>query len=303
MEAALADLRRSDIKGRRGNEKLSDGSIHHHGRAIKAFSRWLRKAKRSQDDKLLDLSVPPVIVARKRRALSTAEVAVLIETTRTEPRRADIDGPDRAILYAVATGTGFRLGELQSLTPESFDLDSSPPSVSCKPAYTKNGKPAVQPIRDELAELLRPWLAGRTPGEPVFVLYHDQIARVLRMDLEVARVENAADYDFHSLRHTYITAVVKSGCSVKVAQELARHADPKLTLNTYSHLTIHDLAEGLSGLAHKLPTIGVSAGLTGTDGGSSISSPGLTQTVPGGQPGGMGMTTKKASGRPAPCVV
>ena len=39
MEAALADLRRSDIKGRRGNEKLSDRSIHHHGRAIKGFSR------------------------------------------------------------------------------------------------------------------------------------------------------------------------------------------------------------------------------------------------------------------------
>jgi hypothetical protein len=96
-------------------------------------------------------------------------------------------------------------------------------------------------------------------------------------------VENAEDYDFHSLRHTFITAVVKSGCSVKVAQELARHADPKLTLNVCSHLTVHDLAEGLDGLSHNLPTPCVSAGLTQTDGNTTISSPGVPQTVPGGQ--------------------
>jgi asparagine synthase (glutamine-hydrolysing) len=70
--------------------------------------------------------LPKVLVARKRQALSPEEVAVLIEITRTEPRRADIDGPDRSTLYAVATGTGFRLGELESLTPESFDLDADP---------------------------------------------------------------------------------------------------------------------------------------------------------------------------------
>jgi integrase len=250
VEEAMADLRRSStFHGRSGNEGLSDRSIHHHGRAIKGFSRWLRKTKRCRDDKLIDLSVPKVVVERKRQALSPDEVAALVATTRTEPRRADIDGPDRAILYAVATGTGFRLGELESLTPESFDLDSSPPTISCKPSYTKNGKLAVQPIRPELAEMLRPWLAGKTPGEAVFRLHRLQAARVVRKDLAAAGVANAADYDFHCLRHTYITSVVKSGCSVKVAQELARHADPKLTLGVYSHLTVHDLLAGLDGLA------------------------------------------------------
>jgi integrase len=283
IEAALADLRRSGIAGRSGNVSLSDRTIHHHGRAIKAFSRWLRKTKRSQDDKLIDMTVPQVLVARKRKSLTMEEAALLIDVTRTEPRRSKINGPDRAILYAVAAGTGFRLGELQSLTPESFDLDSSPPTISCESAYTKNGKAAIQPIRPELAEMLRPWLAGRTPGEPVFVLYRDQIARAIRKDLASAGVENAEDYDFHSLRHTYITGVIKSGCSVKVAQELARHGDPKLTLNVYSHLTVHDLTQGLEFLAHNLPTLGVSEGLTGTYAESSISSPGLTQTDPSGQ--------------------
>jgi integrase len=280
IEGALADLRRGGIKGRSGNEGLSDRSIHHHAVAIKGFSRWLRKTRRSQEDKLIDLTVPQVVVARKRQALSPEEVAVVIETTRAEPQRACIAGPDRSILYAVATGTGFRLGELESLTPESFDLGASLPMITCHAAYTKNGKEAVQPIHHVLAELIKPWLAAKTPGEPVFILQRLEMARAVRADLKAAGVENATDYDFHSLRHTYITAVVKSGCSVKVAQELARHADPKLTLGVYTHLTVHDLAEGLGNLAHNLPTVGVSAGLTGTDGGSSISSPGQTQADP-----------------------
>ena len=54
--------------------------------------------------------------------------------------------------------------------------------------------------------------------------------------------------DFHALRTTYITLLVKGGASVKVAQELARHSDPKLTMNVYSKLGIHDLTGALGAL-------------------------------------------------------
>jgi integrase len=281
VEAALVDLKHTS-RGRGGNEQLSDRSVHHAARAVKSFSRWLRKAKRSQDDKLQDLALPEVVTKRTRKALQPEEIAALIETTRTEPRRAKIDGPDRSILYATAAGTGFRLGELESLTPESFNLDCDPPTIVCESAYTKNGKEAVQPIRPELVALLRPWLAGKDPGSPVFVLDRIQIARVLRKDLEAAGVAESESYDFHCLRHSYITAVVKSGASLKVCQELARHADPKLTLSVYSHLTVHDLTAGLGILSHTIPTIGVLAGLTGTDEGTMISSPGRSEMVRSG---------------------
>jgi hypothetical protein len=133
--------------------------------------------------------------------------------------------------------------------------------------------------------MLGAWLADKIPRSPVFVLNRLQAARTLRKDLEAAGVAESEFYDFHSLRHTYITAVVKSGCSVKVAQELARHSDPKLTLNVYSHLTVHDLTEGLEGLSHShaIPSSLVSSGLTGTDDTPVISSPGGTQADPNGQ--------------------
>jgi len=54
--------------------------------------------------------------------------------------------------------------------------------------------------------------------------------------------------DFHALRATYITLLVKGGASVKVCQQLARHSDPKSTLKVYTKLGVHDLAGALDGL-------------------------------------------------------
>jgi integrase len=174
-------------------------------------------------------------------------------------------GEDRAILYATALGTGFRAGELRSLTPEDFDPDADPPTITCRAAYTKNRHVAVQPIRPELADLLRPWVREKVPGVAVFVFRIDNAARMVRDDLEACGVEDADDYGLHCLRHTYVSMLVQSGASIKVVQTLARHHDAAMTLGIYSHVGVYDLARGLDGLAHILPTPCVSKGRTGTD--------------------------------------
>jgi site-specific recombinase XerD len=43
-------------------------------------------------------------------------------------------------------------------------------------------------------------------------------------------IAQSESYDFHSLWHTFVSVLVKSGCNIKVAQTLARHSDPGLTL-------------------------------------------------------------------------
>jgi site-specific recombinase XerD len=54
--------------------------------------------------------------------------------------------------------------------------------------------------------------------------------------------------DFHSLRHSYISRLVQSGASPKVAQTLARHSTVKLTLGRYAHVGLYDLASAVNGL-------------------------------------------------------
>jgi integrase len=58
--------------------------------------------------------------------------------------------------------------------------------------------------------------------------------------------------DFHSLRVLFISRVVAGGASIKEAQTLARHSTPVLTMNTYSRVTIGDLAGAVSGLGDLL---------------------------------------------------
>jgi integrase len=270
VQTALAEIRLN--KGRCGRKQMGDNALHYYARTIKSFSRWLWRDGRVRDDPLVHMELPEVNDKMTRRALEAEEAAALLDVTPTLRRRAGLPGPDRAIVYATALGTGFRLAELMSLTPESFDVGADPPTITCLGKNTKNGRDAIQPIRPELAAMLRPWLVGKPPGEPVFLIDYCNAAPALRSDLKEAGVDSSECYDFHCLRHTYVTMLIKSGANVKVCQELARHSDPKLTMNLHTHLTVHDMSQGLEGLAHILPTKGVSKGLTGTDRGAVISS-------------------------------
>jgi integrase/recombinase XerD len=56
--------------------------------------------------------------------------------------------------------------------------------------------------------------------------------------------------DFHALRHTYISRLVRSGANIKVAQELARHSTP--TLGRYAQVTLVDQTRALDAL----PSVG-----------------------------------------------
>jgi hypothetical protein len=167
--------------------------------------------------------------------------------------------------------TGFRRGELMSLTPESFRLDVLPPTIVCEAGYTKNGQLAEQPIPESLARALRPWLTTRRPRDPVFDRMTAWTALMLRRDLERCGIpfqdENGRVVDFHALRHTYISALGRAGLPIKVHQILARHSDPKLTLNVYTHLSLRDTTRAVESLPDPfdLPSDHQAMIVTGTD--------------------------------------
>ena len=250
--------------------------------AVKSFSRWLRRDKRTRDNALVDLArfneaTDPRHV---RRELLPEEIAGLLRVTegRTLPEH-EITGPDRAMVYRVALGTGFRAKELRSLTPRSFDLDADSPTVTVQAAHSKRRRTDCQPIRQDLADLLRRWLAGRQADARVFGNLPLKTVRMLKKDMAAARaawigeattdeerqVRQRSDFlkyrnaagevvDFHALRHTYISSIVAGGASVRTAQELARHSTPALTIGRYSHTRLHDLRGALDSLPSVNPT-------------------------------------------------
>jgi integrase len=170
----------------RDTEGLGVETINHHVRAVKAFSRWLWKDGRSREHILAHLSTSnPESDRRHRcRALTEAEAAKLVQATETGTVVKGMSGPDRAKLYALALGTGFRAEELRTLTPERFALDANPPTVTVRACYSKNGKEAIQPLSAPLAERLRSWIAYKAPRRPVFAGTSKRTAEMIRHDLE-----------------------------------------------------------------------------------------------------------------------
>ena len=255
---------------------LSLRSLHHYVRAVKAFSRWLWRDGRAREDALAHLTPqnPDPDRRYQRRALTHEEAAALVQAATRGPVVLKMTGPDRAALYRLALGTGFRAAELNSLTPESFDLDGNPPMVTVRAGYSKRRREDAQPIRPDLAAALRPWLATKALGQPVFGNLMGHAALMIRKDLAAAGVpyKDASDRvaDFHALRHSFITALVKSPAPVKVVQTLARHSTPTLTLGVYAHIGIFDQTAALDALPDLSPlALGPEAAelpATGTDG-------------------------------------
>ncbi len=231
-------------------------TINHHIRSIKAFARWLWKDGRAREHLLAHLatSSPEADRRRVRRALTPDESRRLVRAAEQGDTVMGIPGRDRAAAYALALATGLRASELASLTPESFHLHL--PEVVVEAAYSKNRRKAAQPLPTTLAAVLRDWLAPKPPGEPVLRL-PDRTAEMLRHDLKAAGIEvttAAGVLDFHALRNTYISEVVRSGATVKTCQELARHSTPTLTIGLYAKVDRDDLTRAVERLPDSTTT-------------------------------------------------
>jgi integrase len=81
------------------------------------------------------------------RLLAAAEAGPPIEAVRgpgTTRKNLDpagsISGPQRALLYRLAMGTGFRANEIRTLTPENFRLEGDEPSIAWRPGTRRTAR-------------------------------------------------------------------------------------------------------------------------------------------------------------------
>ncbi len=240
----------ADLRAKKGDKQgISAQTSNHYLRAIKQLTRWLCLEKRIGEDPLIRLEMLNVQVDRRhdRRALSDAELTLLLTTAASGAEYLGFSGEDRRMLYLVASATGLRASELASLTPESISLDRSPPTVMVRAAYSKRRREDELPLSEELRSELQVWLAGkpvRTPLWPGDWAKYRYAGKLLKFDLQEAGIPykdaNGRYADFHALRHTFITNLGRSGVSLTTAQKLARHSTPVLTAARYTHI---DLAE------------------------------------------------------------
>jgi integrase len=275
-----------DFLGGLRDSGKSAQTYNHYLKSAKQFTRWLVRDRRSTTDPLAHLSKLNVSTDRRhdRRALSPEEFERLLKAANTGKAIETIPGPDRAIMYVVAGWTGFRKGEVGSLTLRSFQLDEDPPTATVAACYSKRRRQDSQILHPEVVRLLKEWLATKTDLKPNDILFpvsgkvpggkERKTHLMMKKDLAQARkawIEEAkgnpaemqrredSDFlkyensdgkyaDFHSNRHLFITSLERAGLSPKMAQMLARHSDVRLTLGVYTHVGLHDQTAAIQSL-------------------------------------------------------
>lgn len=275
----IADLSASTVQNVLAKRRRDDGiglqTSNHYLQAIKQFAGWLVQDRRLADNPLAYLKGGNVKLDRRhlRRAATDTEIVALLAYARGAGGFRGLSGTDREAIYATAFYTGLRASELASLTAASFRLGDQP-TVTVGAAYSKHRRDDMIPLHPDAVA----FLAARLPTKPdEGLLWPGKWAKqftagaMLRKDLEGARLawleaaETAEErkrresldtllytdsagkvLDFHALRHTFVSRIVRSGMSVKEAQTLARHSDPRLTIGLYAHVEAADTARAMS---------------------------------------------------------
>ncbi len=271
---------------------LSVQTANFHLQAVKQFARWMVQDGRARESPIAHVKGGNVNVDRRhgRRAFGEVEFRRILETIRTGPTRFGITGPQRALLYRLAVETGFRAAEIRSLVARSFDLGGDPPTVTVAAAYSKRRRVDTQPILPTLASEVGNLLGDLPSDAPLFDLPRpDHVVKMFRADLQDTGIEYRDEdgrlLDFHALRHTFISNLIRGGVDPKVAQSLARHSTITLTMDRYSHTVMGQQAQALRALPDLSENgLETSQRATGTDDAQVLGiSPGrLERRSPGG---------------------
>ena len=179
------------------------------------------QAKRSNWTKAaLTLDTMPAVVERARERLAANPEFV---------EKLERLGRERALIYKTLVLTGLRKGELASLTVGQLELDGPMPFVVLNAANEKNRQGSTIPLRHDLANDLRDWLADTLNAptlrlrdrnkttdskRPLFTVLAG-LVRILNRDLLAAGIDKADErgrtLDVHALRMSFGTLLSKGG--------------------------------------------------------------------------------------------
>jgi len=275
VEGFIAQLRRE--------QKLSLQTCNHYIRAIKTFCNWLVKRDKLLRHPLLSVSLFNADADRRhcRRPLDAAEFQYLLRAAEAGPPVEGMSGEDRFMFYVLAAWTGFRKGELGSVTLRHFKLEGEYPTLTIAASYSKRRREDVQFLHPDVVSHFQSWIVRKNPKADDILFpvsaktcgTERKTAKMIERDLASARevwinesnsvaeresreesdflkyVDSHGKFaDFHGLRHTFITNLGRASVSPKTAQLLARHSDIKLTMQIYTHVAPVEQAAAIKAL-------------------------------------------------------
>lgn len=293
---SLKDVRREAVESwlvTGANLRRSARTRNTYTIAAKSFLNWAIEAELLLANPLARIKHADESADRRRqpRALTPDELVRLLDAARRRPldealrrnrgprkgqlgarvrpetrRKLELLGYGRALAYRVLTLTGLRLGELAAIRVADVILDCPQPYIVLDAQHEKNREGSSIPLRSDLANDLRAWVAGRSRDEPVFALSPNQV-KVFNRDLRFAGIPKRDDRGrtacVHSLRHSFGSLLARSAVPPRVAQAAMRHRSLEMTMAHYVDPRLLDVAGALRALP-ELPLEPAVVASTGT---------------------------------------
>lgn len=184
----------------------------------------------------------------ERRALTDEEVRALMDNS----------GGEMRLMFLVAICTGLRMGDILNLRWDKH-VDMEGRTIAIR-RTRKTGAPIVLPIVAELSQALQKQKDANPDSPWVFPWEHGRTLRdicrsVSRVFKRAGIDMHPADEDgtrarsptasFHSLRHTFVTRLMRRGISPALIQAAVGHSTMLMTEH-YTHISSDDLARGLA---------------------------------------------------------
>lgn len=211
---------RSDLSPKTRNDYLA---------IARQFAAWLVEQGALESNPLRDVQNLKTKgkQTRPRRPLTADEFQRLLDATPKANRKR---------IYLCAAMTGARVGEITQLRWDDVRKLDDCTVLLFHPEDTKNAEPAAIPIPAWLADEVASWRSSTAADSdkifPKGMGHHSFDADLERAGIPKhdARGRSAC---LHGLRHMYNQMLQENGASLRIAQALMRHKDPKLTANTY----------------------------------------------------------------------
>ena len=262
----LSDLNTNDLQTYLAaiqKKGMSQQTCKHIVRHAKQFIRFLIDDDRVVFDPFKKLRPPKVSERRHlRRALTPDECKRLVKAVRTCRAMYGLTGTDQEALFLTALNTGYRASELSRLVVANLNLEGEHPHISLAAPNTKNRAEARIPLHDlQIVNFLKTWSGGKArdaklwPGEWASSRGG---SKLMRQALKAAGIDYEVDgrkADFHALRYTFITNLIKAGWHPAYVQRLARHSDINLTFRVYTDLGLEDLYHGKLQQGDRTPSL------------------------------------------------
>jgi integrase len=259
--SVLGDL---DTKLAKAETILRDLSIRRSGRSVNsyvsslsAFCSWMVDREYLDKNPFSRLKKFDETRKRIRRDPTDEEIGKILGVANHRMR----------LLYTVAMTTGFRKGELRSLSVDALDVKNN--GLVLAPRHAKNRKPTFQPIPKDLVESLQEFSGeakhyyrqfggtGPTelPDDPLLFV-PQRVCHHFKNDCKKAGVMIDAPggtLDFHCLRVYFVNRVLAGNATLKESLDATRLSSADLLLKTYGRSHPGKTAEIAGKVFAKLP--------------------------------------------------